>query len=108
MDKDDWQERGKGHRERLRLKFLDGGFDRFSDEEAIEFLLTLGTPRKDVKLIAREALKQFGSLAGVLSAPLGAAHPGPGDRSEKWSLPHFHPPGGRTLPQGTGLSEDPL
>lgn len=70
MDKDDWQERGKGHRERLRLKFLDGGFDRFSDEEAIEFLLTLGTPRKDVKLVAREALKQFGSLAGVLAAPL--------------------------------------
>ena len=70
MDKNDWQERGKGHRERLRQKFLEGGFDRFSDEEAIEFLLTLGTPRKDVKLIAREALKQFGSLAAVLSAPL--------------------------------------
>jgi DNA repair protein RadC len=36
----------------------------------VEFLLTLGTPRKDVKLQAREALKRFGSLSGVLSAPI--------------------------------------
>lgn len=70
MHKDDWQERGKGHRERLRLRFLEGGLDRFSDEEVVEFLLTLGTPRKDVKLAAREAMKQFGSLSGVLSAPM--------------------------------------
>ena len=69
MDKEEWQKRGKGHRERLRQRFLEGGFERFSDEEVVEFLLTLGTPRADVKLPAREALKQFGSLSGVLSAP---------------------------------------
>ena len=56
------ENRGEGHRERLRA--------RFTDEEVIEFLLTLGTPRKDVKIQAREALKQHGSLSGVLSAPL--------------------------------------
>jgi len=55
---------------RLREKYLEGGLDRFSDEEIIEFLLTLGTPRKDVKPQAREALRNFGSLSGVLSAPL--------------------------------------
>jgi DNA repair protein RadC len=70
MNKEDWQERGKGHRERLRKKFLEGGLERFSDEEVVEFLLTLGTPRGDQKLPAREALKQFGSLSGVLSAPM--------------------------------------
>jgi DNA repair protein RadC len=70
MDKENWQNRGEGHRQRLRDKFQEGGLDRFSDEEVIEFLLTLGTPRKDVKLQAREALKRFGSLAGVLSAPI--------------------------------------
>ncbi|MFC1884071.1 DNA repair protein RadC [Thermodesulfobacteriota bacterium] len=63
------QERGKGHRERLRRKFYEGGLDRFSDEEIIEFLLTLGTPRADVKVQAREAIKIFGSLSGVLTAP---------------------------------------
>ena len=70
MNKEDWQERGKGHRERLRKRFLEGGLERFSDEEVVEFLLTLGTPRGDQKLSAREALKQFGSLSGVLSAPM--------------------------------------
>ncbi len=70
MHKEDWQERGKGHRERLRKRFQEGGLERFSDEEVVEFLLTLGTPRGDQKLPAREALKQFGSLSGVLSAPM--------------------------------------
>lgn len=69
MEKEEWQHKGKGHRMRLRQKFADGGIDRFSDEEVIEFLLTLGTPRRDVKPQAREALKRFGSLSGVLSAP---------------------------------------
>jgi DNA repair protein RadC len=64
------QQRGEGHRERLRQRFIEGGIERFTDEEVIEFLLTLGTPRKDVKLQAREALKQYGTLSGVLSAPL--------------------------------------
>ncbi|MFP3928665.1 MAG: RadC family protein, partial [Desulfobacteraceae bacterium] len=65
-----FQDRGRGHRARLREKFLQGGLERFSDEEIIEFLLSLGTPRRDVKLQAREALKRFGSLSGVLSASL--------------------------------------
>jgi DNA repair protein RadC len=70
MEKEDWQEKGTGHRERLRQRFLDGGFERFSDEEVVEFLLTLGTPRGDVKSSARRALKDFGSFSAVLSAPI--------------------------------------
>ncbi len=62
--------RGEGHRGRLRERFIEGGIERFTDEEVIEFLLTLGTPRKDVKLEAREALRRHGTLSGVLSAPL--------------------------------------
>lgn len=64
------EKRGTGHRERLRSRFTQGGIERFTDEEVIEFLLTLGTPRKDVKIPARQSLKQFGSLSGVLSATL--------------------------------------
>jgi DNA repair protein RadC len=70
MEKEEWQKRGTGHRERLRRKFEEGGLERFTDEETIEFLLTLGTPRGDLKLPAREALKKFGSLSGVLSASM--------------------------------------
>lgn len=70
MNSEEWRKKGQGHRNRLRRKFEDGGLERFSDEEVVEFLLTLGTPRKDVKEPAREALKRFGSLSGVLSAPI--------------------------------------
>jgi len=70
MDKEGWQKKGKGHRERLRQKFLEGGLERFSDEEVVEFLLTMGTPRKDLKIPARQALKRFESISGVLSAPM--------------------------------------
>jgi DNA repair protein RadC len=70
LNHDDFQKRAAGHRMRLREKFLEGGLDRFSDEEVIEFLFTLGTPRKDVKPQAREALKIFGSLSNTLSAPV--------------------------------------
>ena len=60
--------KNKGHRERLKEKFLKGGLAGFLDYEIIELLLTLGTPRKDCKQQAREALKKFRSLRGVLGA----------------------------------------
>lgn len=60
--------RRQGHRERLREKFLKGGLERFLDYEVVELLLTLGTPRRDCKHLAREALKRFQSLRGVLEA----------------------------------------
>ena len=58
----------EGHRQRLREKFLKNGLDGFHDYEIIELLLTLGTPRKDCKQSAKDALKKFGSLKGVLEA----------------------------------------
>jgi DNA repair protein RadC len=70
MEDNELMKRGVGHRARLRNRFLEGGIDRFSDEEVVEFLLTLGTPRKDVKIQARQAMKRFGTLSGILSAPI--------------------------------------
>ena len=58
----------EGHRKRLRGKFLKTGLDGFHDYEIVELLITLGTPRKDCKKTAKEALKKFGSLRGVLEA----------------------------------------
>jgi DNA repair protein RadC len=60
--------KNKGHRERLREKFLRGGLAGFLDYEIIELLLTLGTPRSDCKQPAKDALKKFQSLRGVLEA----------------------------------------
>ncbi len=59
----------QGHRWRLREKFLKGGLKGFLDYEIIELLLILGTPRRDCKEQARQALKKFQSLRGVLEAP---------------------------------------
>jgi DNA repair protein RadC len=70
MDEKEWQKRVVGHRERLRHKFLSHGLSKLTDEESIELLLTLGTPRRDCKQIAREALRRFAGLAGVLEAPI--------------------------------------
>jgi DNA repair protein RadC len=69
MERGDWQKRVAGHRERLRQKFLNHGLKKLTDEETVELLLTLGTPRRDCKQIAREALCHFQGLAGVLEAP---------------------------------------
>ena len=59
---------GAGHRKRLRERFLQGGLDGFLDYEIVELLLTLGTPRKDCKSVAKETTKKFGGLRGVLEA----------------------------------------
>ena len=37
------------HRRRLRERFLKSGLKSFADYEAVELLLTLAIPRKDVK-----------------------------------------------------------
>lgn len=62
------KQKGAGHRERLRKRFLQAGLDGFLDYEVIELLLTLGTPRKDCKQQAKEAIKKFGSLQEVFEA----------------------------------------
>lgn len=59
----------EGHRERLREKFNQSGLAAFLDYEIVELLLTLGTPRKDRKPQAKEAIKRFKNLRGVLQAP---------------------------------------
>ena len=72
MDKELWQKKGEGHRARLRDRFLERGLDGFSDLEVLELLLSFGTPRTDCKEPARQLLKQFGSFAKVLEAPIAA------------------------------------
>ena len=60
--------KGDGHRQRLRERFLAGGLAGFQDYEVVELLLTLGTPRKDCKVAAKEVMKRFGTLQGVFEA----------------------------------------
>jgi len=70
MDLDSKKPHYLGHRKRLRERFQKTGLASFQDYEAVELLLTLAIPRKDVKIPAKEAIKKFGSFHGVLDAPL--------------------------------------
>lgn len=58
-----------GHRKRLREKYIKGGYDSFLDYEKLELLLTYSIVRKDVKPVAKELLKRFKTLEGVMKAP---------------------------------------
>ncbi len=71
VDRPKEKHKGAGHRKRLRNRFLQSGFDGFLDYEIVELLLTLGTPRKDCKQMAKEAIKMFKGLRGVLDASFG-------------------------------------
>jgi DNA repair protein RadC len=59
-----------GHRERLRERFLKGGADPMPDYEILELLLFRAIPRRDVKPLAKELLRQFGSFGAVIGAPI--------------------------------------
>ena len=58
----------EGHRQRLREKFNQSGLAAFLDYEIVELLLTLGGTRGDCKPQAKEAIKKFKTLRGVLAA----------------------------------------
>ena len=59
-----------GHRERLRERFLKGGSDALADYELLELVLFRAIQRRDLKPLAKNLIKQFGSFAEVVSAPI--------------------------------------
>jgi DNA repair protein RadC len=61
-----------GHRARLRDRFSKTGLAGFAQYEVLELLLTLCIPRKDVKGQAKELILRFGSIKGVMDAPIEA------------------------------------
>lgn len=89
MDKEGWQKKGEGHRQRLRDRFLDRGLEGFRDDEVLELLLTFGTPRSDCKEAARLALAEFGSFAAVFEASIPALQVIPGIGPKNSFAIHF-------------------
>ena len=59
-----------GHRERLRDRAAQGGLGGLPDYEVLELYLQRSVPRQDVKERAKALIRRFGSLQGVLAAPL--------------------------------------
>ena len=59
-----------GHRERLRERFYSAGPDALSDYELLEMALFPALLRRDTKPLAKALLKEFGSFAEVIHAPV--------------------------------------
>jgi len=57
-----------GHRQRLREKFINNDDDVLADYELLEILLFASSPRSDVKPLAKELLREFGSIRKILAA----------------------------------------
>lgn len=58
----------KGHRQRVKQRYFETGFDNMSDYEVMEMLLFFGIPFKDTSLTAKALIDKFGSLSCVLEA----------------------------------------
>lgn len=58
----------RGHRERLRERFMAGGANAMPDYELLELILFRAVPRQDVKPIAKRLLKRFGDFNRVMAA----------------------------------------
>ncbi len=56
-----------GHRKRVKTKFLKDS-SNFIDYELLELLLFSSHPRKDVKILAKTLLAEFGSINAILGA----------------------------------------
>ncbi|MBQ5311780.1 MAG: RadC family protein [Oscillospiraceae bacterium] len=60
----------KGHRSRVRDRFMQTGLDGFAPHEMLELLLFYAMPMRDTKKTAHELIARFGSIAGVFNAPV--------------------------------------
>lgn len=59
----------KGHRQRLKERFLADDFYQFEPHNILELLLFYAIPRMDTNVIAHNLINTFGSIAAVFDAP---------------------------------------
>ena len=61
-----------GHRERLKKRFIDNGFDNMEDHEILELLLFYAIPRKDTNELSHRLIDHFGSISSVFDASISS------------------------------------
>ena len=66
------QDLHRGHRDRMRAKFLKQGLEGFQEHEMLELILFYALPRVNTNELAHRLLQRFGSLADVLNADFHA------------------------------------
>jgi len=57
-----------GHRQRIKDKYKKSGIDGWLDYEVLELALSYAIARKDTKPVAKELIKRFKTINGVLDA----------------------------------------
>ena len=67
-----------GHRQRVKEEFLSRGLDGMPEHRTLELLLFYAIPQGDVNALAHALIERFGSLAGVLDAPVDELQKVPG------------------------------
>lgn len=85
----------KGHRDRLKKRFLEDGLDSFTDIQVLELLLFYVIPRKDTNPIAHALLERFGTLSQVLEASVEELKKVDGIGHETAVFLHLIPAAGR-------------
>ncbi|MBU2252978.1 MAG: DNA repair protein RadC [Proteobacteria bacterium] len=70
MRADPGKDYNRGHRERLRKKFMTAGMDALHDHEVLELILTYVVRQQDVKDRAKELLREFGTLKEIVDAEI--------------------------------------
>lgn len=64
------KELAKGHRQRLKNRYLQCGYKAFQNYEILELLLTYAIPRKDVKGVAKLLIEKYGNITNILNQEL--------------------------------------
>lgn len=59
-----------GHRQRIRRRFIEHGFEGFEQYQILEMLLFYAIPRKDTNLLAHKMINRYGSFAGLCDTPI--------------------------------------
>ena len=72
-----------GHRRRVKDEFRKIGLDHFPPHKVLEMLLFYSIPRGDTNEIGHNLIERFGSISGVLDAPIELLKrtPGVGEES---------------------------
>ena len=93
-----------GHRHRMKEEYRKGGFLHAAPHKALEMLLFYAIPRADTNEIAHRLVARFGSIAGVLNAPVELLKRVPGIGEESATLIRLTGDFARLYLEGEGKS----
>ena len=98
-----------GHRQRMKQEYLSRGLEGMPEHKVLELLLFYAIPQGDVNGLAHALMERFGSLSGVLDAPVSELRKVPGVGEHTAILLNLVPAlGGRYLASRSSLEPDEL